>query len=231
MEKRKEEDEAEEAVTTAEEKANEEDATVAAAAAASSSTSFPEDELQNALMSSLEGKKCLERRHEDNAATTTTSPPSLPSSPRVDEEGEEESELTDKGYTLTDDDVSDKGGADRRIIADRMSVSMFVTSTESDAASMTASTISWSDVLECEESANSETRDLFKEQPVTNEASTSSSSASGQSEQLLESPSRAVGCISEDSGLSDSKTSDPYDPYKGKKKRKQRPRVKSMIEI
>merc|ERR1712142_800913 len=145
-------------------------------------------------MSSLEGKKCLERRHDDNATTTTTSPPSLPSSPRVDEEGEEESELTDKGYTLTDEDVSDKGGAEKRIVADRMSVSMFVTSTESDAASMTASTISWGDVLECEESsanteAMSEGRDLFKEQPVTNGASTSSSKASaGQSEQL-ESPS------------------------------------------
>merc|ERR1712002_1414324 len=111
MEKRKEEEEAEEAAAVAgQEKADVEDETAAAASA-----SFPEDELQNALMSSLEGKKCPERNHEDNAATATMmSPPSLPSSPRVDEE--EESELTDKGYTLTDDDVSDKGGAEKRIV-------------------------------------------------------------------------------------------------------------------
>ena len=158
----------------------------------------------------------------------------------ADDEGEltdeKDAELTDKGYTLTDDGVSDDldvfGALKRK--QGVMSASMFASTPmalDNASASMTAS---WGDCLEKndddedDDRQGRENRDEFAEQPVV--AGNKQRSADGQPTTARH---RAVGgsCVSEDSGLSDSKTSDPYDPYKGKKKRKQRPRVKSMIEI
>ena len=186
-----------------------------------SSSTFPENEMQNALMSSLEGAK--------TDAENKSSPPPIYSPI------EDDAELTDKGYTLTDDGVSDDldvfGGIKRKTEMAQgervMSASMFVTSTsrEEDAEDvMTSSAVSWGDLLEGDEAPKGDVVGTAEE-VVATASSVSVTPETACSRQIL-----AAG-ISEDSGLSDSKTSDPYDPYKGKKKRKQRPRVKSMIEI
>lgn len=177
--------------------------------------------MQNALMSSLEGAK--------TDAENKSSPPPIYSPI------EDDAELTDKGYTLTDDGVSDDldvfGGIKRKTEMAQgervMSASMFVTSTsrEEDAEDvMTSSAVSWGDLLEGDEAPKGDVVGTAEE-VVAAASSVSVTPETACSRQIL-----AAG-VSEDSGLSDSKTSDPYDPYKGKKKRKQRPRVKSMIEI
>lgn len=186
-----------------------------------------ESELQNALMSSLEGKPNLE----DNKG----SPPPVYSPIEDDAEltDDKEAELTDKGYTLTDDGVSDDldvfGAVKRKNKV--MSTSMFVTPTtreDDDEDVMTSSSRSWGDALNGGDGDAAKEEIGKVENAVGSEKSGSASLQTVSNRQI----SAASGVIcSEDSGLSDSKTSEPYDPYKGKKKRKQRPRVKSMIEI
>jgi len=186
-----------------------------------------ESELQNALMSSLEGKPNLE----DNKG----SPPPVYSPIEDDAEltDDKDAELTDKGYTLTDDGVSDDldvfGAVKRKNKV--MSTSMFVTPTtreDDDEDVMTSSSRSWGDALNGGDGDAAKEEIGKVENAVGSEKSGSASLQTVSNRQI----SAASGVIcSEDSGLSDSKTSEPYDPYKGKKKRKQRPRVKSMIEI
>jgi len=198
------------------------------------------DELQNALMSSLEGKAppAATASKEEEEAMASKSPASLHSP--ADDEGEltdeKDAELTDKGYTLTDDGVSDDldvfGALKRK--QGVMSASMFASTPMAEDDASASMTTSWGDCLEKndddedDDRQGRENRDEFADQPVV--AGYKQRSADGQPALARH---RSVGgsCVSEDSGLSDSKTSDPYDPYKGKKKRKQRPRVKSMIEI
>lgn len=205
-----------------------------------SGTAFSGDELQNALMSSLEGKAppAAAASKEEEAAMASKSPASLHSP--ADDEGEltdeKDAELTDKGYTLTDDGVSDDldvfGALKRK--QGVMSASMFASTPMAEDDASASMTTSWGDCLEKnddnedDDRQGRENRDEFADQPVV--AGYKQRSADGQPA-LARHRSVAGSCVSEDSGLSDSKTSDPYDPYKGKKKRKQRPRVKSMIEI
>jgi len=215
-----------------------------------------EMELQNVLMSSLEGKMNEAVATGDDDTVNGKTPSSLQSP--IEDEGDltdKEADLTDKGYTLTDDAISDDldggfSGIKRKSQVEqdaaesqdlRMTASMFETSTtqlmsESDGASMTASTISWGDALEDNESTNAgiggkAVEDLTVEQKPLLEASSIEPQQQHVPSVLVSRQIVVGSCISEDSGLSDSKASDPYDPYKGKKKRKQRPRVKSMIEI
>merc|ERR1719334_1744052 len=202
-----------------------------------SGTAFSGDELQNALMSSLEGKAppAAAASKEEEAAMASKSPASLHSP--ADDEGEltdeKDAELTDKGYTLTDDGVSDDldvfGAVKRKNTV--MSTSMFVTPTtreDDDEDVMTSSSRSWGDALNGGDGDAAKEEIGKVENAVGSEKSGSASLQTVSNRQI----SAASGVIcSEDSGLSDSKTSEPYDPYKGKKKRKQRPRVKSMIEI
>jgi len=258
-EKKKEEERAEKEEAEKEAEMAEEKETTNEIDFSSSTTplSFPENELQNALMSSLEGKTATppQTLNYDDDEIKKHSPPPIYSPV------EDDADLTDKGYTLTDDGVSDdldvfvgagergKIGASKTAREDEvMSASMFVASSSREDAEdvMTSSAVSWCEMTEGSEGGGSKRVGAVAEESVdsssaVNQDSSSTAPETGSSRQIATDSggSRhipgavgfAICVVSEDSGLSDSKTSDPYDPYKGKKKRKQRPRVKSMIEI
>lgn len=261
VERKKEEEERAEKEEGQEEEMAEEKATANEVDFSSLTTplSFPENELQNALMSSLEGKTATppQTLNYDDDGIKKRSPPPIYSPV------EDDADLTDKGYTLTDDAVSDdldvfvgavergKIGASKTAREDNvkvMSASLFVASSSREDAEdvMTSSAVSWCDMTEGNEGDGSKRVGAVAEESVdssstVNRDSSSTAPETGSSRQIATDSGgsrhipgavgTAIFVVSEDSGVSDSKTSDPYDPYKGKKKRKQRPRVKSMIEI
>merc|ERR1711990_768038 len=198
------------------------------------------DELQNALMSSLVGKSRptnlgVDVDEEDIVVVNNESEIEELNSPEDEENSllAPEAELTDKGYTLTDDAVSDDLDVSTKMeIDDAASIITAATNATSSSSS------SWGDMLERDDRVHEREdqqqrrrrpqqlqrrdTDEFTEQPVV--VTRRQQQQQQQQQQMQQSG------ISEDSGLSDNRASDPYDPYKGKKKRKQRPRVKSMIE-